>query len=107
MAYKDPERQRDYQRVYGRFRRAGSSQTPGQTLVPVEFRLKTASDVLGLLEGQVAAVLADEQVGTLERARTLGYLAGVSLKAIEAGEMAARVEAVEAALKLRPRPTNS
>jgi hypothetical protein len=106
MAYKDPARQRAYQRQYKRLERAGESRTPGQTLVPVEFRLKTAIDVLGLLEAQVEAVLLDRDVGTLERARCVGYLAGVSLKAIEAGEMAARVEAVEAALKLRPRQTN-
>lgn len=102
MSYKDPERQREYQRLHKRMERAGSSQTPSQTQVPAEFRLKTARDVLDLLESQVGAVLADGEVGTLERARCIGYLAGISLKAIEAGDMAARLEAVEAALKIRP-----
>lgn len=101
MPYKDVDKQRDYQREYGRMRRAGEPQTPGQTLVPIPFRLKTAADVLALLGEQVAAVRDDPDAGTLERARCIGYLAGVALKAIEAGDLAARVEAVEAVLKAR------
>ena len=101
MPYKDADRQREYQREYGRMRRAGEAQTPGQTLVPIPFRLKTAADVLALLGEQVAAVRDDPEVGTLERARCIGYLAAVTLKAIEAGDLAARLEAVEAVLKAR------
>jgi hypothetical protein len=37
----------------------------------------------------------------LEKARCVGYLAGVALRAIEAGDLAARLEAVEAVLKAR------
>ena len=57
--------------------------------------------MLKLLEEQVAAVRGEEHAGTLEKARCVGYLAGVALKAIEAGDLAARVEAVEAVLKGR------
>jgi hypothetical protein len=35
------------------------------------------------------------------RARTIGYLAGVALRALEAGNLAARVEMLEAVLKQR------
>src|SRR6476661_4015600 len=101
MPYKDTERQRAYQRDYGRLRRAGETQTPRQTQVPTEFRLKTAADVVALLEEQVTAVRADTTLGTVERARTIGYLAATALRAIEAGDMAARVEALEAVLKVR------
>ncbi len=101
MPYSDPEKQRDYQREYKRMQRAGSSQTPGQTLVPMPFRLKTAADVLALLGEQVAAVRDDPEVSTLERARCIGYLAAITLKAIEAGDLAARLEAVESVLKAR------
>jgi hypothetical protein len=101
MPYKDPGKQQAYQREYGRMRRAGEAQTPGQTLVPLPFRLKTAADVLALLEEQVAAVRGDDTLTTVERARTVGYLAGISLKAIEAGDLAARLEAVEGVLKAR------
>ncbi len=101
MPYKDPGQQQAYQREYGRMRRAGEMQTPGQTRVPIPFRLKTAADVLALLEEQVLAVRSDETLTIVERARTVGYLAGISLKAIEAGDLAARLEAVEAVLKAR------
>ena len=101
MPYRNPERRRAYDREYQRTRRAGGSQTPGQTVVPIPFRLKTAADVLALLEEQVGAVRGDTTLATVERARTIGYLAGVSLKAIEAGDLAARLEAVEATLKGR------
>jgi hypothetical protein len=71
--------------------------------VPVEFRLKTAADVLALLEEQISAVRAASEAGTLEKARTVGFLAGVALRAIEAGDLTARLEALEAVLKQRNR----
>jgi hypothetical protein len=102
MPYRDANRARDYQREYRRVRRAGDPcTTPGTTHVPVAFRLRTAADVLALLEEQVAAARADATAGALEKARTLGYLATVSLKAIEAGNLAARIEMLESVLKLR------
>ncbi len=101
MPYRDPSKRRDYDRDYKRTARAGGGPTPGQTVVPLPFRLKTAADVLRLLEEQVTAVRDDPDVGTLERARCIGYLAGVTLKAIEAGDLAARLEAVESVLKAR------
>jgi hypothetical protein len=101
MPYRDPERQRDYQREYGRLRRAGGAQTPSQSTIPLPFRLKKAADVLALLEEQVGAVRGDGSLTTVERARTVGYLAGIALRAIDAGDLAARLEAVESVLKGR------
>ena len=102
MPYADPERARDYQREYRRTRRAGDGCTsPGTSPLPLPFRLQTASDVLALVEEQVEAVRFEEEAGTLEKARTVGFLAGVALKAIEAGNLAARVEMLEAVLKQR------
>jgi hypothetical protein len=57
--------------------------------------------VVALLERQIAAVAADPTAGVVERARAIGYLAALSLKAIEVGNLAARLEGLEAALKLR------
>ena len=81
--------------------RAGEYTTPRTTPLPVPFRLKTAADVIGLLEEQIAAVRDEPEASTLEKARCIGYLAGISLKAIEAGDLAARLEALEAILKER------
>jgi hypothetical protein len=102
MPIADPDRAREYQREYRRLRRAGDPcTTPRTTRLPVEFRLKTAADVLALLDEQVAAVREDLEAGTLEKARTIGFLAGVSLRAIEAGDLAARIEILELVLKQR------
>jgi hypothetical protein len=102
MPFSDPDQARDYQREYRRTRRTGDGcTTPGTTPLPLLFRLKTAADVLQLLEEQVEAVRAEQEAGTLEKARVVGYLAGVALKAIETGNLAARIEMLEAVLKQR------
>ena len=102
MPYADADRARDYQREYRRMRRCGDGcTTPSTTHIPAEFRLRRAADVLLLLEEQVDAVRRDLKAGALEKARCIGYLAGISLKAIEAGDLSARLEAVEAVLKRR------
>ena len=102
MPYRDPGKARNYQREYRRTRRVGDvCTTPGTTLLPLPFRLKTAADVLRLIEEQVGAVRDAQEAGTLEKARTIGYLAGVALKAVEAGNLAARIEMLESVLKQR------
>ena len=69
--------------------------------------LRTAADVLELLEEMTAAVWADPFTRPPEKARAVGYLAGVALKAIEARDLAARVEMLETVLKLRPKASKS
>jgi len=101
MPYRDDERQRAYNREWMRMRRTGESGTPGGTPLPAPFRLQTAQDVIDLLSDQIEAVRNEEAVGTLERARIIGFLAGIALKAIEAGNIAARLEALESVLKAR------
>lgn len=100
MPYKDPERQKAYLREYQRIRRAGL-QTPGKTELPSTFRLQTAKDVLNLLQEQINAVRDDAEAGTLEKARCIGYLAAIALKAVETANLEARIEALEAVLKGR------
>jgi hypothetical protein len=50
---------------------------------------------------QVAAVRSEASAGTIEKARTIGFLASIALKAIEAGDLTGRLEAMEAILKGR------
>jgi hypothetical protein len=76
----------------------------GQTAPP---SLRTAANVLDLLEQLTAAVWADPFTRPAEKARTVGYLAGVALKAIDANNLAARVEMLEAVLKRRPEGSTS
>jgi hypothetical protein len=74
--------------------------------IPLPIRFKTAADVLTLLEEQIAAVRSDEAAGVLEKARVVGFLAGLGLRAIEAGNLEARIEMLEAVLKQRNRDGN-
>jgi hypothetical protein len=78
----------------------GAEGSPPPAL-PEPFRLRTPGDVLDVLERQMAALAQDIRIAAVERARAVGYLASVCLKAIEADNLAARLEALEAALKLR------
>lgn len=71
--------------------------------VPPPVPLDVPADVLALLAEQANAVRQDQAIDPLERARTLGLLAGLALRAIEARDLDARLEAVERVLKLRQR----
>src|SRR5436190_164755 len=102
MPFSDPDQARNYQRRYRREQRTAEGCTNGCTTpVPLPFRLQTAADVIDLLQEQIEAVRAEAEAKTTEKARTIGYLAGIALKAIEAGNLAARLEALEAVLKQR------
>jgi hypothetical protein len=104
MPFVDADKAKQYQREYRRTRRSGDlCTTPGTSQIPVAFRLQTAQDVIDLLQEQVSLVRAEADVGALEKARTIGFLAGVALRAIEAGNLTARLEALERALKQRER----
>ncbi|HKG17757.1 MAG TPA: hypothetical protein VKA96_08725, partial [Solirubrobacteraceae bacterium] len=61
-------------------------------------RVHTAEDVRRLLEEQVIAVRLDRRVRTVERAKTIGYLARLCLQAIETADLVSRLEALEAVL---------
>lgn len=101
MPYKDPEKRREYRKRWKHAQRAGDGGPPRVSLVPEPVRVRTAQDVLTVLAEQLDAVRADGRLSTCERARTVGYLAGVALRAIEAGDLSVRMEALEAALKAR------
>lgn len=100
MPYKDPADRRAYDTAYKQLRRGGGPAL-SNPLVPPEVRLQTGRDVLALLAEQVNAVQAAQDADPLEKARVVGFLAGVALRAIEAGDQQARLEALERTLKLR------
>ena len=81
-----------------RLRRPGAEATRP---VPLPVRLKTAADLLTLLEEQITAARGDQEASALERARVVGFLSGIALKAIEAGNLQARLAMLESVLKLR------
>jgi hypothetical protein len=68
---------------------------------PSPRRLHTAQDVIDLLHEQVEVLRAARGAGTVPKARAIGYLAGIARKAIETGNLAARLEMLEAVLRQR------
>jgi hypothetical protein len=75
---------------------------PPMRLVPPEpLDFDGPADVLAVLGEQINAVRADAFAEPQEKARTLGMLSSVALRAFEARDLAARLEAVERVLKLR------
>jgi hypothetical protein len=66
---------------------------------PQPRRLQTAQDVIDLLQEQVEALRAETRAEAVPKARALGYLAEMARKAIETGDLAARLEALEKGVK--------
>lgn len=96
MPYKDAEKRKDYQRQYQRQRRAGITESKPSNLDPT-FRLQTAQDVHTVLTETLFEV-KQANADTLVKARCIGYLAGIILKAIEAGDIEERIKRLEAKL---------
>ena len=99
MPYADPDKSRTYHRDYQRRLRSGL--TACQTLnLAGPARIQTAQDVLDLMEYTINDV-READADALVRARCIGYLAAITLKAVETANLEARVEAVEETLKTR------
>jgi hypothetical protein len=101
LPFLDAERRREYQRDRARLRRAGRTDSPAKVALPDPIRVQTARDVLDLLAEQINILRADLSLGSVERARTLGALAGVALRAVETADLEARLAALERVLNLR------
>jgi hypothetical protein len=75
---------------------------PLMRIAPAEVvSLDGPEDVLALLAEQVNEVRANVRADPTERARTLGFLSSLALRAIDSRDITARLEAVERVLKLR------
>lgn len=101
MPFKDPQRRREYQRERARLRRAGRADAPVRVDLPTEVRIETARDVLAVVAEQLNLVRMDTALGTIERARCVGALAGVALRAVETADLEARLESLEQVLSDR------
>jgi hypothetical protein len=108
MGYKDPEKRKAYHREYQRVKRQKETQdkTPVKLFQEThsDFRVRTARDVLGLVEqtiNKVVSLESDNMNETLAQAKAIGYLAGIALKAVETADIEDRVIALEDILKMR------
>lgn len=93
MPYKDPEKQAAYQREWQRQRRAGEvKHNPSRTLNPQD--IQTAKGLLELLTETMVEV-KDHKGDTLIKARLIGYLVSIGLKAVETAELESRLIELE------------
>jgi len=68
--------------------------------------VKTAADVRQVVAEEIENMRTNPDLDLLRRGRVLAQLASAALRAIEMGELEARVEAIETVLKRRKnRPT--
>ena len=95
----DPERAEERRANSARGGYARHGRKLGATGDAGPVTLDTVADVLPILADELTAVLSLEK--SVSRARAVGYLAGVVIKAFEVSELQERVAAVEAALRAR------
>ena len=98
MPYKDPEKQKAYQREYQRLKRAGEPTAAvikpvGKTLNPNDIR--TAKGLFYTLGDLIDEVLSTDQGDVFMRARTAGYLISIGLKAVEVAGLEQRITDLE------------
>ena len=95
MPYKDPERQKEYQRQWQRSRRAGAVVGFKVLRVSSSEEIRTASALLTVLEGLIKEVLETKEGDVFMRSRTAGYLISIGLKAVEVAELEGRLTKLE------------
>jgi hypothetical protein len=100
MPFKNDDRRRAYDRERKRLERSGVSNL-GPSLVQPEIRVRVIEDVFRLLDQAIALAQTDERAKGIEKARALGSLASLGLRAVEARKLADRVDALERVLKSR------
>ena len=93
----DPSRGRE--RAQARKKGGRNRRAPKVKGRPDEIRLRSVEAVQKLLERTVADTLAQEN--SAQRSRTLGYLAGLALKALEVGELEERLTALEMSMTVK------
>lgn len=86
MPFKDPAKTREYQRQYSQKRRHGLTfPKKGLTLKVAVVSIETAKDIQGILSSEIGAVQALEG-DVIVKARTIAYLCGAALKALEVAQ---------------------
>jgi len=95
MPYKDPERQKEYQRQWQRERRAGKAVGFKVLRISSPSEIKTAHALLSILAGLIKEVLEAKEGDVFMRSRTAGYLISIGLKAVEVADLESRITNLE------------
>jgi len=95
MPYKDTKTRKEYDRKRRRRERHEVVEEMGsQKKLSDPVTIETAADIRRVVAEQIGLV-READVEVVIKARCIGYLAGVCLKAIEAGDLEGRLEALE------------
>ena len=95
MPYKDPEKQKEYQRQWQRSRRAGDGTGFKVIRVSSPEEIRTANALLTVLSGLIKEVLETKEGDVFMRSRTAGYLISIGLKAVEVADLESRLANLE------------
>lgn len=95
MGYKDPLRQKEYQRQWQRSRRAGEVVGFKVLQVSSPEETRTAQGLLHVLANLIRDVLETKEGDVFMRARTTGYLISIGLKAVEVADLEGRLTNLE------------
>ena len=93
MPYKDPEKQKEYQREWQRIKKAGESGKPHVRTLNHE-HIQTAKGLLELLTLTIAEVSAAKG-DVFMKARLKGYLISIGLKCVETADLEKRIAELE------------
>jgi len=95
MPYKDPERQKEYQRQWQREQRAGGGEGFKVLRVSSPDEIRTANALLTVLAELIKEVINTDQGDVFTRSRTAGYLISIGLRALEVADLESRITNLE------------
>ncbi len=95
MPYKDPNKQKEYQRQWQRSRRARDGAGLKVIRVSSPEEIRTANALLTVLAGLIKEVLETKEGDVFIRSRTAGYLISIGLKAVEVADLETRLSNLE------------
>ena len=93
MPYKDPSKQKAYQREWQRHSRHLSK--GGSRVLHEPVNIKTAIGLLSVLAYLIREVLLSKEGDIYTKARTAGYLVSIGLRAVETADLEARLVDLE------------
>jgi hypothetical protein len=94
MSYKDPDKQRDYQRNWARNKR--SKVSTNKRAVELQWRLETADDLKAVLETIVSEIMSADELDIGVKGRVAAQLITVGCKLLEVSSIEERLEKLEA-----------
>lgn len=96
MGYKDPDKQREFQRNWARETR--SKVSSNKRAVELTWRLETADDLKAVLETMVSEIMSADSLDLGVKGRVVSQLLTVGVRLLEVSSIEERLEKLEAKL---------